>query len=171
MIRPYTPEEAAAAHRLWAAGRCPCCGAHEFDNWIDDGTEPIEIAPGIRICAWCVHREHDADDVAPVLLQMITQGAPKNPEEPPMPWVRHTEPTAIHRCPTPRSSSYGTPTGEYGDLWRCDECQTLWRIGHACELCEVYGAARPHLGGHAMGFEWRPARWWQRLRHWRKGRR
>lgn len=55
--------------RLWLAGRCPCCGADGFDNW--PGGEPLVIAEGVRLCAWCVHRGHHRGDVAPALLAAI----------------------------------------------------------------------------------------------------
>jgi hypothetical protein len=83
-------------------------------------------------------------------------------------WVQRTDRRAAHRCPVPRSGSLGSPDGDLGDLWRCDDCRTLWRIGDGCDTCDRYGPA-PHPGTHAVGQAWRPATWWQRLRHWRKG--
>jgi hypothetical protein len=43
------------------------------------------------------------------------------------------------------------PEGATGDLWRCDECRKLWRVGDACDM-------------------WRPAHVWQCIRYWRRGR-
>ncbi len=66
-----TAQDAADARRYWAAGRCPCCGSADFDNYPDH--EPIAIGEGVRICAWCVYRQHDADDVAPALLRALAE--------------------------------------------------------------------------------------------------
>jgi hypothetical protein len=56
------------------------------------------------------------------------------------------------------------PDGAQGDLWRCDDCGRLWRIGDVCDLCD---AGRDwHPGFCSAGSVWRPARWWQRVRHW-----
>ena len=59
--------------RYWLADRCPCCGS---DYWGEhyDGTEPRWVAEGVRLCGWCVAREHDAGDVLPLLLQAIVTG-------------------------------------------------------------------------------------------------
>lgn len=45
------------------------------------------------------------------------------------------------------------PDGQVGDLWRCDDCGRLWRIGSIDSLYP--------LGDR----EWRPAWAWQRLMH------
>jgi hypothetical protein len=63
-----------------------------------------------------------------------------------------------HTCPTPEL--VGT---RLGDLWRCDECPRLWRVGYACDRCE-HVDGKPHGAGHAIGKAWRPATFWQRLR-------
>lgn len=68
----FTPQEAADVYRAWAAGRCPCCGTPTLDN--DKDANPQVIGDGVTICGWCVTREHDAGDVAPVLLTMIAHG-------------------------------------------------------------------------------------------------
>ncbi|RCG31920.1 hypothetical protein DQ384_05085 [Sphaerisporangium album] len=83
-----------------------------------------------------------------------------------MTWVRRATPQS-HRCKAPNDGHRGNPTGQSGDLWRCDECHALWRIGHACDACDRYST--PHPGAHAVGLAWRPARWWQRLRYHRTG--
>lgn len=80
-------------------------------------------------------------------------------------WVQRADPNA-HRCAPPCRTSFDIPIGHLGDLWRC-ECGALWRIGHACDMCDHYGPGS-HRGGHAVGDAWRPATFWQRLRHWRK---
>lgn len=73
-----------------------------------------------------------------------------------MTWVRRAEskPRApIHTCAAPYQSGRASllPDGKSGDLWRCDRCRKLWRIAPS---------------GRPVGaYEWRPARWWQRLRH------
>ena len=35
---------------------------------------PVVIGDGVTICGRCAHHEHDADDVAPVILAMIAEG-------------------------------------------------------------------------------------------------
>jgi hypothetical protein len=87
-----------------------------------------------------------------------------------MTWVEHTDPRTAHRCPVPHEASLGSPAGEHGDLWRCDDCGTLWRVGYACDICDRHRDDSPHFGGHTIGLEWRPATWWQRIRRWRSGR-
>lgn len=100
-----------------------------------------------------------------------------------MTWVRKTPTEAPHACATPTYEAVyqfpllmgegpGTehretvPDGSLGDLWRCDECNRLWRVGLVCDLCDRHGDY-PHGGMHATGYRWRPARWWQRIAHHR----
>jgi hypothetical protein len=97
-------------------------------------------------------------------------------------WVRRTErPVPAHACaaptvewfvtlpaPPPLPSGVGgggkphrvkfrdRPDGERNDLWRCDDCGRLWRIG------EPDRPAGGYVGG---GLEWMPATWWQRWRN------
>lgn len=86
-----------------------------------------------------------------------------------MSWV-HKTPVDTHECATPRSDGFlGCVVGQYGDLWRCDDCGELWRVGYACDYCDRYGD-NPHRGVHAVGVMWRPATWWQRWRNRNKGR-
>lgn len=83
-----------------------------------------------------------------------------------MTWVRRARPPA-HVCAPPSHVSHGyvnVPVGAVGDLWRCDDCHTLWRIGDACDTCDHFGSW-PHPGGHEIGTKWRPATLWQRLRY------
>lgn len=58
----------------------------------------------------------------------------------------------------------GDVDGRLGDVWRCDDCRKLWRVGRACAVCDLYGE---HAGGgsHVVGLRWRPATLWQRLRY------
>jgi len=84
-----------------------------------------------------------------------------------MGWVRHADPDR-HRCPVPTVGAFGAPAGEVGDLWRCGDCRTLWRIGLVCGWCDTRGI-HEHPGGHAIGRAWRRAGIWQRLRYWRRG--
>jgi hypothetical protein len=72
-----------------------------------------------------------------------------------------------HRCDLPMGS-FG-PYGADGDLYRCDVCGTLWRLGDACDACEAYGPGR-HRGQCRIGQTWRPATLWQRIRYRRHGR-
>lgn len=85
-----------------------------------------------------------------------------------MTWVRHTDLRTVHRCLAPTTGSFSSPDGQLGDLWRCGECGTLWRIADACDICDQYGPDSHH-GGHAVGRAWRIATRWQRLLNWRKG--
>lgn len=74
-----------------------------------------------------------------------------------MSWIKRSLRMA-HQCehpPLPKTST---------DLWRCDECGRLWRIGEACDWCERYGH-KPHYGGHAVGRIWRPATRLQRIKY------
>jgi len=102
-----------------------------------------------------------------------------------MTWVRqHRLPE--HRCPTPMRAAEVTlpagpataPTGlavaripglprvvgRLGDLWRCDDCRKLWRVGRACDACELYGT-HPGGGQCMVGLKWRPAGLWQRIKY------
>lgn len=79
-----------------------------------------------------------------------------------MTWIRRAEQQESHSCDLPSTRNRG------GDLWRCDECGTLWRIADACDHCDRYGH-KPHHGRHAVGVMWRRAKWWQRLVHRRDG--
>jgi hypothetical protein len=56
-----------------------------------------------------------------------------------------------------------TASGILGDLWRCGECRTLWRIGFACPICDNHGRMVPHVGWHPIGTLWRPAQFRHRL--------
>ncbi len=53
--------------------------------------------------------------------------------------------------------------GAHGDLWRCDGCRKLWRIGLACDYCDAHQRDVYHRGSHAVGYRWRPATLWQRF--------
>lgn len=87
-----------------------------------------------------------------------------------MTWVRRAT-SDPHACQPPTHGGYAlTPMGRLGDLWRCDDCGALWRIGDACDLCDWAGEWRAHDGGHALGVTWRPATLWQRIRYWKKER-
>lgn len=74
-----------------------------------------------------------------------------------MPWVRRAE-AVEHTCSTP-------DRGRMEDLWRCDDCRTLWELDLACAACRYYGAGR-HGGQCQVGLEWRAAGLLQRLRYW-----
>ena len=103
-----------------------------------------------------------------------------------MTWVRRAEkPTPAHRCvpptvgtfvtvppPPPSPSGFGgggepqrvkfgdVPGGGWGDLWRCDDCGELWRVGSGCDRCD------PGLpsGRCGLPLQWRPATWRQKRR-------
>lgn len=65
------------------------------------------------------------------------------------------------------------PDGHRGDLWRCDNCQTLWRIGESCDWCDRTGRTDGRCGAHIVhmpALAWRPATPWQRLIHRNHGR-
>ena len=98
-----------------------------------------------------------------------------------MSWVRRAA-NRVHTCTPPMRDIIYTISAEYcqgnqparwtvmavdgaqSDLWRCDTCGALWRVGIACDWCDAHGS-RPHAGLHDDGLEWRPATLWQRLRH------
>lgn len=105
-----------------------------------------------------------------------------------MTWVRRRPAAPVHECTLPmREEKIGIPPlmgsgpnlewtatrpdGRRGDLWRCPDCQRLWRIGDGCHLDNAHG---PHAGPCTPGWiredAWRPPTLWQRLRYWRKGR-
>ena len=87
-----------------------------------------------------------------------------------MSWVRKTPPPSEHECEPPRRNGLlGAVDGQNGDLWRCDDCGDLWRVGLACGPCDRAGGPFEHVGLHVGGRDWRPATWWQRLRHRRAG--
>lgn len=101
-------------------------------------------------------------------------------------WVKRTVPTPPpHQCETPiRVAQFKIPTimgrnevaihteqvpdGEFGDLWQCDVCGELWRIGNACDLCDPNHPNNPRWHpGRLHGWArtaWRPATWRQRRR-------
>lgn len=80
-------------------------------------------------------------------------------------WVRRQrDDVEQHRCPFPAATAVG-------DLWRCHQCRTLWRVGEACDVCDAIGGRQPHHGMCAVGpNRWRRAYWLQRLRWLGKGR-
>lgn len=110
-----------------------------------------------------------------------------------MSWVRQksVRPLDSHQCKPPtRERALGVagfadahskdgepvrtdhvPNGEFGDLWRCDRCQRLWRIGNACDWCDPKppGTLQSSQGNHPGVVHepgktaWRRATWWQRL--------
>lgn len=59
-------------------------------------------------------------------------------------WVTGQNP---HQCDLP-FGNYGFPAGGLGSVWRCGECNRLWRI-EAPVLRRV----------------WNPAPWWIRMRY------
>ncbi|WP_304455927.1 hypothetical protein [Nocardiopsis sp. YSL2] len=98
-------------------------------------------------------------------------------------WVRRRDPSQKHECdlptrevtwklPVPADGSASTlpdshtetlADGDQGDLWRCDTCRALWRLGDACDWCDRYGYH--DRGVCTIGLRWRPATLWQRVRH------
>ncbi|MEU8278210.1 hypothetical protein ACFYOK_37415 [Microbispora bryophytorum] len=62
------------------------------------------------------------------------------------------------------------PDGSEGDLWRCTACRRLWLHALGCDRCTWDGYHGPHYPGLLLNPVWMPARWWQRLRYWRRGR-
>ena len=66
---PHTP---VTIERLrWQEGRCPCCGTSDFENGLNEEDTSYWVAEGVRICAYCIEREHHAEDVLPTLLRAI----------------------------------------------------------------------------------------------------
>ena len=104
-----------------------------------------------------------------------------------MGWVHRATDTPHHLCDLPlREATYSligpdttqtehretVAAGHIGDLWRCDPCGRLWRIGYACDACDYYGSHdNPHRGMCTVGYKWRPASMWQRITHPRPRRR
>jgi hypothetical protein len=108
-----------------------------------------------------------------------------------MAWIRQT-PSApeTHECEPPTHVAvYGLPSsllspnagtiehretvvdGAHGDLWRCDTCQQLWRVGDACDSCDRHNLRGDHgTLLHTMAPAWRHATVWQRIRHRKRGR-
>jgi hypothetical protein len=81
-----------------------------------------------------------------------------------MTWVRRAGAPA-HVCKPPRWDGYVTsPAGELGDLWRCDDCRELWRVGRSCAACDAFGHSS-HGGQCMVGLAWLPATLWQRIRN------
>jgi hypothetical protein len=102
-------------------------------------------------------------------VRRAAAGQPRHACTPPTREAVYTLPaleTSPSGQPWPEMSHTETvPDGEPGDLWRCDGCGRLWQ----CDWCDQYGdGGPPHRGMHAMGVVWRPATWWQRLRHARR---
>jgi hypothetical protein len=89
-----------------------------------------------------------------------------------MGWVRRAAyGPQPHRCLPPRGGPIGSAVGALGDLWRCDDCGTLWQVGRACDICHAYGDPHPHGGMHAVGTDWRPAGALTQLRYWLREKR
>lgn len=68
-----------------------------------------------------------------------------------MTWVLRTEPQPVHECAVPMAIKELTieqADGEHGDLWRCDDCHTLWVL---------------------FVNSWQRPGWWLRIRHRRDG--
>jgi hypothetical protein len=80
-----------------------------------------------------------------------------------MTWVR-CQPKR-HVCKPPMGSF--DAAGQLGDLWRCDDCGELWRVGLSCGACDR-GAVPPHPGQHMTGRSWWPATFWQRIKNRRQ---
>lgn len=74
-------------------------------------------------------------------------------------WVRRAgaEPNP-HICEAPAGE-------QLGDLWRCG-CGRLLRWADACDWCDSGGHGDPLRGMCTTGRVWRPATYWQRIRHW-----
>lgn len=71
-----------------------------------------------------------------------------------MTWVRTTPEMPPHRCQLPRFIDL--PDGRRGDLWRCDDCEKLWRV-------VMKGPGRRDASRPVWA--WRPATLWQRWRN------
>jgi hypothetical protein len=96
-----------------------------------------------------------------------------------MPWVRRSA-HPPHTCAPPtRPATYTLPPahgttasrlpithtvtvvdGRPDDLWQCDTCAALWRVGFACDWCDYHSSPRLHSGSCAIGLRWRRASWW-----------
>lgn len=87
-----------------------------------------------------------------------------------MGWVRQASAEERHACDLPTRGFTFHPAGQPCDLYRCDECKKLWRIGKACDICDAYGGHSGVRGSCQVGVKWRPATLGQRLKNWRKGR-
>lgn len=99
-----------------------------------------------------------------------------------MPWVRRSA-HPPHTCAPPtRMATYTLPPangtapsslpdthtvavvdGHFGDLWQCDTCRGLWRVGFVCGWCDYYSRPALHPGSCAVGLQWRRAPWWARF--------
>jgi hypothetical protein len=77
------------------------------------------------------------------------------------------DPQAPMQSEPPLMHTRNEVDGKQGDLWRCDQCERLWRVGDACDACDWYGDS-PHPGMCTLGLVWRPATLWQRLRYRRR---
>jgi hypothetical protein len=81
--------------------------------------------------------------------------------------VTYQLPPAMLGGSAPMVHKEQVPAGAFGDLWRCDPCGELWRVGNGCFSCDpAPPTSHCRLGGfHPPGLTWRPATWWQRFRH------
>lgn len=93
-----------------------------------------------------------------------------------MSWIKRkdeVEAVPTHPCEPPLLQTnmvgYDIPDGEIGDLWRCDECGELWRVGDACDDCDrrgvTSGRCAGHGGYHGRCGQWRPATRRQRRKY------
>lgn len=76
---------------------------------------------------------------------------------------------ALPYCGILTSKLTGEAYGRVGDLWRCDGCRKLWRIGLLCKGCDQEGRATECPNG-ISGSWWYSATTWQRIRYIRRGR-
>jgi hypothetical protein len=63
-------------------------------------------------------------------------------------------PLAHADCPRPETTSEFPP--QPGDMWRC-QCDVIWRLRHACGICDHYRQRVNHPGFHDIGHVWRRA--------------
>jgi hypothetical protein len=93
-----------------------------------------------------VRRADDVHECKPPTRLAVTQ-LPTGPVAAPTGWMEARLPGVV------------LVDGRLGELWRCDDCGRLWCVGRACDV------RYQNVGQHRDGLKWRPATWWQRIRH------
>lgn len=85
-----------------------------------------------------------------------------------MTWLRRqANETQTHRCTPPVRDAFPKfqppDWALRDDLWQCDTCDKVWRVGRDCDWCDQ--GHRYHGGQCSVLNKWRPSSWSQARRY------